>query len=161
MRLSTKSTYGVRAMVDLARHAGRKGAVTIAEIAEREEISTPYLEQLLNKLRRQELIKSVRGPHGGYVLAKSPRRITVGDIVRILEGDTAPVTCVAGSRGGAIRCRRSDGCATKGVWEKLARAIDGVLDSVSLEDLAQTGLSALASRRSRGKPRGVGKRGGS
>ena len=136
MKLSTKSTYGLRAMVNLALEYD-KGAFSISDIAKKEDISVSYLEQLLNKLRRNELVKSRRGPHGGYVLAKPPGAITVGDIIRVLEGDTAPVYCVTAKRGTMRFCKRSNLCVTKGVWEKLARAIDDVLDSVSLKDLAK------------------------
>ena len=136
MKLSTKSTYGLRAMVNLAIYY-RNGSVSISDIAVRENISAAYLEQLLNRLRRSNLIKSLRGPNGGYVLARRPETITVGDIVRILEGDTAPVYCVTKERSAKRFCARSKKCVTRGVWEKLAKAIDGVLDSINLEDLAQ------------------------
>ena len=136
MKLSTKSTYGLRAMVNIALQY-EKGATSISDIAKKEGISVAYLEQLLNKLRRKSLIKSMRGPKGGYVLAKAPEAITVGDIVRVLEGDTAPVYCVTSHDKIRQSCRRSPTCVAKGVWEKLANAIDGVLDSVSLEDLAR------------------------
>lgn len=136
MKLSTKSTYGLRAMVNLALEY-KKGALSISDIAEKEGISASYLEQLLNKLRRNELVKSLRGSSGGYMLSRRPGAITVGDIVRVLEGDTAPVYCVTAKRGAMRFCKRSNLCVTKGVWEKLARAIDGVLDSVNLNDLAK------------------------
>ncbi len=134
MRLSTKSTYGLRAMVNLAL-SYNKGALPISEIAAREDISVSYLEQLLNKLRRHGVIKSQRGPRGGYALSRGPAMITVGDIVRVLEGDTAPVYCVANKKGSIRFCDRSKRCVAKGVWEKLGKAIDGVLDSVTLADL--------------------------
>ena len=139
MRLSTKSTYGLRAMVNLALKY-EKGATSISDIASREGISVSYLEQLLNRLRRRSLLESRRGPNGGYVLARSPREITVGDIVRVLEGDTAPVYCVTGKNQLKRACRRSPTCVARGVWEKLAGAIDEVLDSVNLEDLVKLQL---------------------
>ncbi len=141
MKLSTKSTYGLRAMVNLALQY-EQGALSISDIAEKEDISVSYLEQLLNKLRRNSLVKSLRGPHGGYVLARRPCKITVGDIVKVLEGGTAPVYCTMNRLGVKRSCRRSDICVAKGVWEKLAKAIDEVLDSVNLEDLAKQAKSA-------------------
>lgn len=135
MKLSTKSTYGVRAMVNLALRYEKGAAVPISEIARREGISVSYLEQLLNRLRRERLIRSLRGPKGGYLLARKPEAITVGDIVRVLEGGTAPVYCVTSRDKIKQSCRRSETCVAKGVWKKLANAIDDVLDSVNLKDL--------------------------
>jgi Rrf2 family protein len=121
-------------MVNLALRYN-KGALSISDIAKAEGISTSYLEQLLNRLRREELIKSLRGSRGGYVLSRPPQEITVGDIVRVLEGDTSPVYCVTSRKGASGFCSRSRICVTKGVWKKLARAIDETLDSVNLKDL--------------------------
>lgn len=112
-----------------------KGAISIMDIAEREGISVPYLEQLLNRLRHYGLVNSVRGPKGGYVLAKSPNSITVGDIVKTLEKDIAPVHCVTSKKALAISCKRSKDCVTKIVWLKLARSISECLESMTLEDL--------------------------
>ncbi len=134
MRLSTKSTYGLRAMVNIASRYN-KGATSIADIYRREGISVSYLEQLLNKLRRKGLLKSIRGPKGGYVLSRRPGEITVGDVVRILEGDTAPIYCVTNRKTLRRICRRSSRCAARIVWQKLAKAIDEVLDSINLQDL--------------------------
>lgn len=133
MKLSTKSTYGLRAMLSVALHGGSE-AVSIADISKREGISIAYLEQLLNKLRRNGLIESVRGPKGGYLLSKSAADITVADIVKTLEGGIYPVHCVtAGSNG--LSCKKSKSCVPKLVWSKLAKAINDCLESVTLEDL--------------------------
>ncbi|MDP3791275.1 MAG: Rrf2 family transcriptional regulator [Candidatus Omnitrophota bacterium] len=134
MKLSTKSTYGLRAMVNIAMAQG-KCAVSIKDISDREGISSVYLEQLLNKLRRENLVKSVRGPSGGYMLSKDPGRITVGDIVKTLEGSITPVDCAAGREGWKSVCQRKSTCVAKTVWAKLAKAIDDCLESVTLEDL--------------------------
>jgi Rrf2 family protein len=136
MRLSTKSTYGLRAMVDLAL-SYKRGSISISDIAAKEDISAAYLEQLLNKLRRNNLTKSLRGPNGGYVLARRPDTITVGDVVRVLEGDTAPVYCVKNEKDAKKLCDRTKTCVTRGVWKRLAHAIDAVLDSINLEELAR------------------------
>jgi Rrf2 family protein len=121
-------------MVDIAL-AGNKSAVSINEISKREGISSVYLEQLLNKLRRENLVKSVRGPTGGYMLSRPPAHITVGDIVKTLEGRIAPVDCASGKEGWNSVCQHKRNCAAKTVWVKLAKAIDDCLESVSLEDL--------------------------
>ena len=139
MKLSTKSTYGLRAMVNIAM-AKDKGAVSINEIAAAEGISGVYLEQLLNKLRRKDLVKSVRGPSGGYILSRKPSAITVGDIVKILEGTITPVDCASGREGWKVgACQRKNTCVAKTVWAKLAKAIDDCLESVTLADLCKKG----------------------
>lgn len=133
MGISTKSTYGIRAMFELALHYGRS-PISVACISERENISIPYLEQLLSKLRRKGLVKSVRGPKGGYILARKPNKITVGDIVRVLDGEITPVHCVS-NKALNRACKMIDRCVTKTVWKKLKDAVDNLLDSVTLKDL--------------------------
>ena len=134
MKLSTKSTYGLRAMVNIAL-GHEKGAVSVKEISAKEGISGVYLEQLLNKLRREDLVRSVRGPAGGYVLSRRPGKITVGDIVKTLEGRISPVDCAAGRESWKAVCGRTKNCVAKIVWAKLAKAIDDCLESVTLADL--------------------------
>jgi len=136
VKLSTKSTYGLRAMVNVAL-GQEKGAVSIKEISTKEGISSVYLEQLLNKLRREALVKSVRGPSGGYILSKSPGEITVKDIVLILEGNISPVDCASGRESWKMKCGRNKNCVAKIVWAKLARSISDCLDSITLEDLCK------------------------
>lgn len=94
MKLSTKGRYGVIAMYDLAMHAGDKEPISIKNVAERQEISEHYLEQLMGQLRKAGLVKSTRGAQGGYFLARSPKDVTVGDIIRVMEGPIAPVDCL-------------------------------------------------------------------
>ena len=134
MKLSTKSTYGLRAMVNIAACNG-KSAVPIKDIAQKEGISSVYLEQLLNKLRRKDLVRSVRGPKGGYVLSRDASKITVGDIVKTLEGNISPVDCASGRESWKSACGRSKTCVAKIVWTKLAKAIDDCLEWVTLADL--------------------------
>ena len=135
MKLSTKSTYGLRAMVNIALEQDKKGSVSIKEISKKEGISSVYLEQLLNKLRREELVRSVRGPSGGYMLSRKPGSITVGDIVKSLEGSIAPVDCASGREGFRVVCNKNKNCAARIVWTKLAKAIEDCLESVTLADL--------------------------
>ena len=136
MKLSTKSTYGLRAMVNIACNSNR-GATSIMDIAKAEGISVSYLEQLLNKLRHEGLVESIRGPKGGYILSKAADKITVGDVVKTLEKDVAPVHCVTTKKSPKAACGRSEVCVTKGVWERLAKSIADCLDSVTLEDLCR------------------------
>lgn len=112
-----------------------KGATSIMDISNREGISIAYLEQLLNKLKHEGLVDSIRGPKGGYVLTKAPDEITVADVVKTLEKDVAPVHCVTVRKNSPRSCRKSKSCVTKGVWEKLARSISECLESVTLKDL--------------------------
>lgn len=134
MKLSTKSTYGLRAMLNIALNDGG-GAVSITDIARKEGISAAYLEQLLNRLRRDGLIESIRGPKGGYILSKSASRITVADIIKTLEGGIYPVHCVSVRKGSTGMCRKNNSCVPRLVWVKLAKAINDCLESVTLKDL--------------------------
>ncbi|MGE5398325.1 MAG: RrF2 family transcriptional regulator [Chitinophagales bacterium] len=132
MKLSTKGRYGLRAMLDMALHMD-DGPITVHSIAERENLSDRYLEQLLVPLKKTGLIKSVRGAQGGYVLGKEPKNITVGEVIRALEGPIAPVDCV--SEEFPDECARADFCVTRLIWAKLRDSIAEVLDSYNLEDL--------------------------
>ena len=136
MKLSTKSTYGLRAMVNIACNS-KRGATSITDIAKAEGISVAYLEQLLNRLRHEGLVESIRGPKGGYILSKAADKITVGDVVKTLEKDVAPVHCVTTKNSPKAACGRSEVCVTKDVWERLAKSIADCLDSVTLEDLCR------------------------
>ena len=132
MRLSTRGRYALRAMIDLALHAD-EGPVLRSDIAERQEISAHYTEQLFVKLRRAGLVESVRGPGGGYILAKSADQIRAGDIIRTVEGPIALVHCVAAQQETA--CHRVDSCVTHLLWKRLSDKVAEVLDSVTLKDL--------------------------
>ena len=134
MKLSTKSEYGLRAMLNIAMN-GARGATSITDIAKEEGLSVAYLEQLMNKLRRQGLLESVRGPKGGYILSKDTGDITVGDIVKTLEGSLYSAQCVAANRGSQNVCKKSKGCVPRLVWVKLAKTIGECLDSITLEEL--------------------------
>lgn len=132
MKISAKGEYGVRAMAILALDY-RDGPVALRDIATREGISYQFLEQIFLPLRRAGLIESVRGAKGGYVLAKPPEEIKVGDIVRTLDGPIAPVDCVA--EGTARPCSRSGACLTRGIWERLRDTVSEVLDDITLADV--------------------------
>lgn len=134
MKLSTKGRYGVMAMLDLALH-NSEGQVPLKSIAERQAISENYLEQLFALLRKAGLVNSIRGAMGGYMLAESADKITVGSILRALEGSLAPVDCVVEDE--PALCSKSGCCATKVVWEKIRDSINEVVDSITLEDLAE------------------------
>lgn len=132
MRLSTKGRYGLIAMLDLSLNYGEQ-PVALKSIAERQGISEPYLEQLIANLRKSGLVKSIRGAQGGYVLAQPPDKITVGDVMRVLEGSLAPVECVM--EGSSVKCNKEDHCVTRIIWEKIRDSIDQVVDSITLADM--------------------------
>ncbi|WP_346887302.1 Rrf2 family transcriptional regulator [Clostridium sp. UBA1056] len=129
MKLSTKGRYGVKAMVDLAINYG-KSPISIKSISSRQNISEYYLEQLFSGLRKAELIKSIRGSSGGYILAKDPKEITVYQILEVLEGPIEISTCLE-SDG----CNNIDCCATRIVWKKIKDSIDSVTTSITLQDI--------------------------
>ena len=133
MRLSTRGRYALRAMIDLALHADEE-PIPRSDIAERQEVSAHYIEQLFVKLRRAGLIESVKGPGGGYILAKSADQIRAGDIIRTVEGPIALVHCVAPQQEEAT-CHRVDSCVTHLLWQRLSDKVAEVLDSVTLKDL--------------------------
>lgn len=134
MKLTTKVRYAVSAMCDLTANYGPDRPVQIKDIALRQNLSVQYIEQLFNKLKRAKLIRSVRGPRGGYILAEKPSRIRIGDIFRVVDGPIALVGCV--DRGESrIPCAMSNKCSTKPLWAKLSKLMENVLDSTSLADL--------------------------
>ncbi|MCM1499589.1 MAG: Rrf2 family transcriptional regulator [Clostridium sp.] len=134
MKLSTKGRYGLRAMIDLADYS-EEVPQSIANIAARQSISDSYLEQLMAKLKKAGLITSIRGAQGGYVLARESGTISVGDILRALEGDLSPVNCT-GIRG-EDGCSGSENCVTKTVWKRIDDSIQNVVDSIYLNELAE------------------------
>jgi Rrf2 family cysteine metabolism transcriptional repressor len=134
MKLSTKGRYGLRAALDMALYE-HTGPITLNSIAERQGISEGYLEQLMVPLKRAGVVRSVRGAQGGYLLAKEPRDVTVGEIIRTLEGPIAPVGCV--NEDFPEACDRYDFCVTRKVWAKVRDSISEVLDSFTLEDLVR------------------------
>ena len=129
LKLSTKGKYGVKAMVDLAVNQGDT-PVSIKSISKRQNISEYYLEQLFAPLWKADLIKSIRGAQGGYVLNKNPRELTVLEIMNVLEGPVEISDCLDNDLCGNIDC-----CATRTVWKKIKTAIDEVMGSITLQDI--------------------------
>lgn len=132
MNLSTKGRYAVRAMLDLALQSG-DGLTLIKDISKRQGISVLYLEQLLTRLKAAGLVRSTRGPKGGFRLTRLPSQIRIGDILQTMEGSTAPVACV----DHAMLCSRADSCVTRKVWAEMKQAMDEVLESTTLQDLVK------------------------
>ncbi len=138
MKISTKGRYALRMLLDLAEHQG-DGYIALKDIAQRQEISKKYLEQIVPILNRAEILKTNRGFQGGYRLAKSPDKMTAGDILRATEGNLAPVACLDGDE---IDCPRSEHCPTLPLWQGLNKVINEYLDSVTLQDLIDMQMSA-------------------
>lgn len=136
MKISTKGRYGLKAMVDLAVHSRDGNCISLKSIAERQGISENYLEQLMAALKRDGFVKSIRGAQGGYILNRQSEEISVGDILRTLEGPLYVVECLSdkGSSCGKASCEK---CVTKNVWEKLSNSLSEVVDSISLKQLAE------------------------
>ncbi len=137
--MSTKGRYGLRALIDLAVH--EDDAVCIQSIAERQGISESYLEQLVRLLKKAGLVTSVRGAGGGYRLAKPASEISVGDILRALEGDLDAVSCSAFQEEPS--CQGADCCVTKNVWKKINDAISQTVDGIYLEELVSDSRAML------------------
>jgi Rrf2 family protein len=132
MRLSTRGRYGLKAMFQLSLYYG-EGPIPLKQIADKQGLSENYLEQLFSILRKEGLVKSVRGAQGGYMLSREPKEITVGQVLRCLEGNMAPSDCVID--GEEIECEREEICVTKLVWIKIKDSIDEVIDSITLQDM--------------------------
>lgn len=132
MRISTRGRYALRMMLDLALHNSGE-YIALKDISARQEISVKYLEQIVSVLSKAGMLKSVRGPQGGYKLMKSPESYTVGDILRVTEGSLAPVACLDSPQN---ECTRAETCATLGFWQELYDAVCSVVDRTTLADLA-------------------------
>ena len=131
MRVTMKSDYGLRAMIDLASHYGQ-GPVPSSAIAARQVVPEHFLDQLLITLRRAGLLQSLRGPQGGHMLAKPPSKISMGEVIRALEGNTATMDCLPNPG----MCQLTAGCAIRGVWQQVEDYTQKLVDSTSLEQLA-------------------------
>lgn len=138
--VSTRGEYGMRLMVDLARHWG-EGSISLHAVASREDLPEAYLEQLVAALRRAGLVTGKRGAGGGYTLARDPALITAGDIVRALEGPIEPQVCTA-EGDPVLNCVREQDCGTREVWLRVQSSIATALDAMSLADLAHTRRTA-------------------
>ena len=134
MKITTRGRYAVMALVSLAG-ASRGHPVSIRGIAREEEISEQYLQQLFARLRRQNLVKSVRGPGGGFILARHPSEITIGEVIRSAEGKEPRVGCRSSGR----KCGMIERCRTQNMWEALESMMDEFLDSITVEELAAAG----------------------
>jgi Rrf2 family protein len=133
IRFSTRGEYGIRMMMDLARHYG-EGPQPLSEVAKHEALPATYLEQLVGKLRRAGLLVSQQGAHGGYRLTRPPSEMTVGEVLRVLEGPISPMVCATEGET-AMLCDRQHFCSANIVWERVRDSVAQALDSLTLADL--------------------------
>ena len=131
MKISTKGRYALRMLLDLAQHQ-HNGFIALKDIAERQNISKKYLEQIVPIFNQSNILKTSRGFQGGYQLARRPDQYTVGEILRLNEGSLAPVACLEND---PIECERSGECATLPVWQGLYRVINEYVDGITLQDI--------------------------
>lgn len=132
MKLSTRGTYGTRALLDLALHQGNE-PVPLKNIARRQNIPLHYLEHLIAPLIAAGIVASTRGAKGGVQLVRPPQEVKLNEVIQLLEGSIAPVECINNPES----CPRYDTCVTRDVWDKMKKAMDGVLESTTLQDLVE------------------------
>ncbi|MHC4517196.1 MAG: RrF2 family transcriptional regulator [Planctomycetota bacterium] len=132
MKLSTRTRYGIRAVIELAQHEGKR-PLQLKVIAERQGISVKYLEQLMSMLRSSGFVRSIRGSKGGYMLARAPEQVTLSEVFRCLEGPVTTAECTDNQD----YCERAADCAAREVWIKVEEAIQGVLSSITLADMVR------------------------
>lgn len=138
MKLTKKTRYGTRLLLDLAQHQD-EGAVQMSEISIRQNISVKYLEQIIRPLKKAKFVRSLRGPKGGHMLAKKPEKISLGDITRLFEGQHELVDCISEPE----TCPKSDDCVVRLGWQKATIALYKELDSISIANLLESKTSTI------------------
>lgn len=134
MKISTKGRYGLRMMIDIAMNQN-EGPVSVRDIARRQSLSDKYLEQIITQANKAGLLKSIRGAGGGYQLSRPAKDISVGEILRVMEGSLSPVECVRERGGEPAPCQNAGECATYELWRDIKTAVDQVIDNRSLQDM--------------------------
>ena len=137
MKISTKGRYALRMLIDLASNH-EDGYISLKDIAERQDISKKYLEQIVPMLNKSGILRTNRGNKGGYMLAKAPNELTVGDVLRATEGNLAPVSCLEYEPN---TCPRCEDCATLYIWEGLYKAVNEYLDSITLQHIIDRAIN--------------------
>lgn len=150
MRLSTKSRYGLRALFDMAYNAGNL-PIQVKEISRRQNISPRYLEQIFQSFKKAGILKSKKGPQGGYFLAKRPEEITVQDVMEAAEGDTLLVACTCENQGEEELCELDGNCVTQQVWKEAAALLHDYFSGLTLKTLCDRGRALGLKRESNHK----------
>lgn len=151
MKLSTKGRYGVKAMFELARHYSQSEPVSIKTIAENQNISENYLEQLFGLLRKAGLVKSIRGAQGGYILAREPEKITAADILNLLEGPIEISECISDDD---MSCSRINYCATRLLWLRISDSVNKIINTTTLQDMINDYTNMISKRTKEGEING-------
>ncbi|MBF0257231.1 MAG: Rrf2 family transcriptional regulator [Desulfamplus sp.] len=146
MRLTTKSRYGTRLILDLAVY-GKENLVPLNDVAKRQNISLKYLEKLITTLKKDGFINSQRGPSGGYMLAKKPDDIRIGDIVRSLEGHAVITDCAEKDEKLCGICNRAGDCLSRWVWIEASKAMFDRLDAISIQDLINKNRGSIVNNK--------------
>ncbi|MCL6452237.1 MAG: Rrf2 family transcriptional regulator [Alicyclobacillus sp.] len=146
MKVSKKTEYGLRAMIALALMGGQNHPVPLPAVADAEQIPEQFLDQIFGKLRRAGFVRSVRGANGGYLLSRPPEQISVGGLVRVLEGTLSPIGCVSEepSADPGTFCGRASFCHTRPVWLRVLEAVTRALDGLTLADVMHDGVAAVS-----------------
>lgn len=139
MKISTKGRYALRLMLDLTVYNTGE-PISLKDVAKRQQISEKYLEQIISILNKAGFVRSIRGAQGGYMLKRAPEEYTVGMILRLTEGDLAPVSCIGED---STDCERRESCVTLRIWEQLNEAISGVVDNITLADMVEWQLAKV------------------
>ncbi len=137
MKISTKGRYALRMLIDLASNS-EDGFISLKDIAERQGISKKYLEQIVPMLNKSGILRTNRGNKGGYMLAKAPNELTVGDVLRLTEGNLAPVACLEYEPN---NCPRKDECATLYIWEGLYKVVNDYLNNITIQDIIDRAIN--------------------
>ena len=137
MNISTKGRYALRMLIDLASNS-EDGFISLKDIAERQGISKKYLEQIVPMLNKSGILRTNRGNKGGYMLAKAPNELTVGDLLRSTEGNLAPVACLEYEPN---NCPRKDECATLYIWEGLYKVVNDYLNNITIQDIIDRAIN--------------------
>ena len=137
MKISTKGRYALRMLIDLASNS-EDGFISLKDIAERQGISKKYLEQIVPMLNKSGILRTNRGNNGGYMLAKAPNELTVGDVLRSTEGNLAPVACLEYEPN---NCPRKDECATLYIWEGLYKVVNDYLNNITIQDIIDRAIN--------------------
>jgi Rrf2 family cysteine metabolism transcriptional repressor len=161
MMFSTRSEYGVRVMIQLGRRYGA-GPISLAEVADLEQLPLAYLEQLIARLRKAELVTSTRGAHGGYELARAPKAITMAEVVQALEGNLAPMQCLSDPVTSRVLCNHEldadESCATKLLWTRVQGSVSRALEQTTLAELVSFAEHGPAAAHPKRRSRGLQKR---
>lgn len=148
MKISTRGRYALRLLLDLAQYSSENEYVSIKKVSQRQDISEKYLEQIVAQLSRAGFVKSTRGAQGGYCLVQQPKDYTVGMVLRLIEGNLSPVSCMEDNPNKCLRCNN---CVTLEVWQQINDAVNQIIDHITLQDLLEKQLAKEENNKTSGE----------